>query len=268
MRYIDGLNLRELIAREGRLDPVRAARILADAGAGLDAAHRIGVVHRDVKPANILVSGEPGAERAFVTDFGLTRIMGVPGGTVTGSRVLLGTPPYVAPEQIADPSGVDGRADVYGLGCTLYEALTGRRAFPHDDLMPLLTAHLTTPPPAPSEIRPDLAPSFDRIVARALAKDPDERYPSAGDLARDVDAAARGAESITRERSVWRADVKPGVTDGGHDRRDGRGDDRGHRRRRVVLAAAAAVLVAAAVLAAVIRPWRTIRRHRPQRRPS
>ena len=180
--------------------------------AALDAAHERGLVHRDVKPGNILLSGEGEHEHVYLTDFGLTKRLGS-AGSLTRPGAWVGTPDYVAPEQI-QAGKVDGRADVYSLGCVLYEMLTGDVAFPKDNDMAKLWAHVTDAPPAPGLKRPDLVPAFNDVVARATAKDPDARYQRASDLAAAVDEAiaqqdarlAPGGLQATRGRGrAWRA---------------------------------------------------------------
>ncbi len=197
MRYVAGDDLRTLVRRETRLRPARAARIVAQVGAALDAAHAAGLVHRDVKPANVLLGPD---EHAYLTDFGLTKhVLSEPGPTRNGHWV--GTLDFVAPEQIRGER-VDARADVYGLGCLLHYALTGRPPFARDTDEAKLWAHLSEPPPRPSEAAPDVPPELDAVVARALAKSPDERYPSAGDLGRAALAAAGGGRRPAGERMV------------------------------------------------------------------
>jgi serine/threonine protein kinase len=186
MRFVPGTNLRHVIDR-GPMSLPRVALIATDIADALDAAHALGLVHRDVKPANILVSGPPEHEHVYLSDFGLTKRLGSVGAlTRTGSWV--GTPDYVAPEQIQGHT-VDCRADIYSLGCVLYEMLTGHVAYPKDTDVAKLWAHVADPPPMPSTERPELVASFDETIARATAKDPAERYATAGDLA----AAVRGA---------------------------------------------------------------------------
>jgi serine/threonine protein kinase len=188
MRFVPGTNLRQLIDGGGPLELDRVRRVTASVAAALDAAHERGLVHRDVKPANILIGGEGGREQVYLTDFGLTKRLGSQ-SSLTRTGAWVGTPDYVAPEQIR-AEAVDGRADVYSLGCVLYEMLTGSVAFPKDNDVAKLWAHVTDPPPAPSLKRPELAKAFDAIVARATAKDPAGRYPTASELAAAVDRAA------------------------------------------------------------------------------
>ncbi|MCT9139879.1 serine/threonine-protein kinase [Streptomyces violarus] len=179
MRYVVGSDLRHLLDREGPLSPATTLRIAAQIASALDAAHDHGLVHRDVKPGNILVargtdSDHP--EHAYLTDFGLTKkSLSLTGFTTVGQFV--GTLDYVAPEQISGRP-VDARCDVYGFACVVYEILAGHPPFRRDDDMALLWAHQYDEAPPLTEARPDLAPQADPVLARALAKSPDDRYPS------------------------------------------------------------------------------------------
>ncbi len=186
MRFVPGRDLRRRVRDDGPLDPAEAARIVTEVAGALDAAHAGGVVHRDVKPANVLL--EDGG-RTYLTDFGIARAAGAT--AVTRSGEWIGTVDYVAPEQIrGDP--VDGRADVYALGGVLVFALTGRAPFARDTDAARLWAHLHAAPPRPSTIRPGLPAALDAVVARALAKAPADRYPTAGAFARDVRSVLAG----------------------------------------------------------------------------
>ena len=178
MRYVEGSDLKQTIRDNGPLDPLRVSAIVDQVASALDAAHARGLVHRDVKPANVLLTPD---DHAYVSDFGLTkRAVSVSGLTETGQ--LIGTIDYVAPEQIkGDP--VDQRADVYSLGCLLFECLTGHAPYPRDIEVGVLWAHVETPPPSLTEERPDLPPEVDDVLALAMAKDPAERTAAAGDVA-------------------------------------------------------------------------------------
>jgi len=207
MRYVEGTDLRELVASEGRLAPPRAADMMRQVGAALDAAHARGLVHRDVKPANVLVTGRREEEHAYLTDFGLTkRASSQSGATRTGEWV--GTLDYVAPEQI-EGRPIDARTDIYALGCVLHQLLTGEVPYVRDSDVAKMYAHLNAPPPAMTPGVPGLSPAFDAVVERAMAKRPDERYPSAGDLGRAALAAAAGAALAAPERSVARGAASP-----------------------------------------------------------
>jgi DNA-binding beta-propeller fold protein YncE len=191
MRRVDGVDLRALIAREGALDPARVAHIAAQVASALEAAHECGLVHRDVKPGNILVSPRGGGEHVYLTDFGLTKRTASDSG-LTASGEWVGTLDYVAPEQIRGDS-VDGRADVYSLGCVVYEALTGRVPFPRENDLAKLWAHISDAPPLASDTAPDVPPELAAAARRAMSKDPHDRFTNAGDLGAAAIAAVAGA---------------------------------------------------------------------------
>src|SRR3954471_6149624 len=204
MRYVPGDDVRSLVRREGPLAPERAARIVAQLAGALDEAHAAGLVHRDIKPATVLL---PAEDHVYLTDFGLTKhALSVAGSTKPGHWV--GTLDYVAPEQIRGER-VDARADVYALGCLLYFTLTGEVPFKREGDEARLWAHLQDPPPKPSEHNRDIPEAFDDVIARAMAKDPEERYPSAGDLGRAAAAAARNTQPAERERVVAKGAAAP-----------------------------------------------------------
>jgi DNA-binding beta-propeller fold protein YncE len=212
MRFVAGDDLRSLVRHGGPLEPVQTAGVIAQAAAALDAIHRAGFVHRDVKPANLLVDRDG---HVYVTDFGLAKaVFTRTGGTRTGQWV--GTLDYVSPEQIRGGK-IDARADVYALGGVLHFALTGRVPFEREGDEAKLWAQLSAPPPVPSAFTPRLPRQFDAVVARAMAKEPDGRYPSAGDLGRAARAAAERRMSTEPERMVARGAAAPGaaVTDPG-----------------------------------------------------
>jgi streptogramin lyase len=217
MRYVEGSDLRELIAREAPLDPHRALRLIEQVGDALDAAHERGLVHRDVKPGNILIAGGSGREHCYLTDFGLTKQTSSISG-LTGTGELVGTIEYVSPEQIRGDR-IDGRSDVYSLGCVLYECLTGKRPFARDSEVATLWAHVHEPPPP-------LEGEIDSVMARALAKSPDERYGTCAELV----ASARTALGLEERPTLARRRRTPRL-------RFPRG------RLRALVAAAAAVVV-------------------------
>jgi serine/threonine protein kinase/ABC-type transport system substrate-binding protein len=190
MAYVVGSDLRELLRRERRLEPERALDLIAQVANALDAAHAAGLVHRDVKPGNILIAGDSEAEHAYVCDFGLARHVSSV-SSLTGERGFVGTIDYVPPEQI-EGGTIDGRADVYSLGCTLYECLAGERPFDRESELSVVFAHLNEPPPRLTDRRPELPDAFDGVFATALAKTPDERYSTCGELAAAARAALRG----------------------------------------------------------------------------
>ncbi|MGB2952133.1 MAG: ABC transporter substrate-binding protein [Gaiellaceae bacterium] len=190
MAYVDGVDLRELLRRERRLEPQRAVELIAQIADALDAAHAAGLVHRDVKPGNILVSSNGDGEHAYVCDFGLARHVSSV-SSLTGERGFVGTIDYVPPEQI-EGGTIDGRADEYSLGCVLFECLTGERPFDRESELSVVFAHLNEPAPRLSEARPDLPAAFDAVFATALAKSPDDRYSTCAELARAARAALQG----------------------------------------------------------------------------
>jgi serine/threonine-protein kinase len=206
MRYVPGPDLRALLDREGPLPAVAALRIAAQVASALDAAHDHGLVHRDVKPGNVLVargtdSDHP--EHVYLTDFGLTKkSLSLTGFTAVGEFV--GTLDYVAPEQIAGRP-VDGRCDLYSLACVVYETLAGGPPFQRDDSMELLWAHQYDQPPALSERRPDTPPGMDGVMARALAKAPEDRYGSCMEFVAALRATARAAEPVAAAQAQVQA---------------------------------------------------------------
>jgi tRNA A-37 threonylcarbamoyl transferase component Bud32 len=200
MRLVEGTDLRSVIAKEGRLDANRVVPIVEQVAAALDAAHSAGLVHRDVKPANVMLASTPDSEHVYLTDFGLTkRTASLSGLTKTGHFV--GTPDYMPPEQIKGERA-DARADVYALGCLLFHALTGRVPYDRDSEVAKMYAHLNDPPPSVVETAPGTPAGLDEVVKRALAKDADQRYPAAGDLSHAARAALGGAAPSQPERSL------------------------------------------------------------------
>ena len=183
-----------MLREQGRLRPYRALDVCRQVAAALDAAHAQGLIHRDVKPANVLIEGRT----AFLTDFGLTkRIEGTP-TALTKAGDMVGTVHYIAPEQI-EGGHVDGRTDIYSLGCLVYQCLTGELPFARDTDVAVIYAHLSEEPPRLSSVRPELSAGLDAVIAKALEKSPDRRYQTCADMtsaARSViDAAGPLAES-------------------------------------------------------------------------
>jgi class 3 adenylate cyclase/ABC-type transport system substrate-binding protein/tRNA A-37 threonylcarbamoyl transferase component Bud32/streptogramin lyase len=187
MRYVRG-DLRQAIETAGRLEPGEALELLSQVGEALDTAHRAGLIHRDVKPANVLVDGD----RAWLADFGLAKHAATV-NSLSRDSGFAGTVSYIAPEQIQGAE-VDGRADVYALGCVLFECLTGRAPYPRDNDLAVVFAHLREPPPSVSALRPELPEPLDRVIAKALAKSPDERYRTCGELVSEARSAVGGGE--------------------------------------------------------------------------
>jgi len=211
MRYVEGYDLAKLVAEEGALEPKRALDLLGQIAEALDAAHEKGLVHRDVKPSNVLIAESAGREHCYLGDFGLTKRTGSLSG-VTAAGEIVGTLEYVAPEQITgDP--LDERSDVYSLGCVLYECLTGQSPFPRATDVALLWAHVHEEPTPPSKARPELPKELDTVLARALAKEPGRRYRSAGELVAATRSALRlgDAPEPSTSRSRTRIAIAAGV---------------------------------------------------------
>ncbi|MDX6633951.1 MAG: hypothetical protein QOF06_154 [Solirubrobacterales bacterium] len=253
MRFVAGSDLQRRIAREGRLEPPDAVALIAQVGNGLDAIHSAGLVHRDVKPANVLLSGEAGAEHAYITDFGVARNVATQSGLTQTGR-FVGTLDYVAPEQISGEA-IDARVDVYALGCLLFKLLTGEVPFPREGEAARLYAHLHDPPPAPSLYAPAVSMALDDVVVRAMSKSREDRYPSAGDLGRAAEAALSGTAISIPERTVAtgaaatveRRSPEPGPREAG----TAKLPDKPKRPRRPLLIAGGSLALIAAVVVAV-----------------
>jgi hypothetical protein len=193
MRYVGGADLRAVLRAHGYLIPAQALPLIGQAARALDAAHRRGLVHRDVKPGNLLVEhgADDDPDHVYLTDFGITKHSDSRSG-LTHTGEFMGTIDYIAPEQIQGRP-VDGRADVYSLGCVLYECLTGRVPFVKDVNTAVIWAHVQEPPPPPSTVREELPPGIDEVIARALAKEPGDRYQTCRELATAAGGALQGA---------------------------------------------------------------------------
>ena len=204
MPYIDGPSLRERLETEPRLEIGEALRIAADVAAALDFAHQHGVVHRDIKPENILLAGD----EALVADFGIARAVAVAAGDkLTQTGMTVGTPGYMSPEQVYGRRDLDGRADVYSLGCVLYEMLAHHPPFIAGTVQEMLARHVLDPVPAIRAARPDVPVAVERAVLRALAKKAADRFATAAQFA----AALRGEPAATPAQgsggvgTMWRA---------------------------------------------------------------
>jgi serine/threonine protein kinase len=190
MQWINGVNLGTLIDRQGRLPPERAVSIGVQLAEALQAVHAAGLVHRDVKPSNVLVRDIGGHDHAYLTDFGIAKAPGAADG-LTRTGLMMGTPGFLAPEQIhGQPPGP--RSDLYALGCVIFEALTGQRPFRADSDVAMHYAHANSPRPVASAVCPELGRRFDAFFARALAVDPEQRFPSARALADALQSAYAG----------------------------------------------------------------------------
>ncbi|WP_063018287.1 serine/threonine-protein kinase PknD [Nocardia niwae] len=224
MRLIEGTDLRTVLTREGALSPRRAVAIIAQVAGALQAAHEAGLVHRDVKPSNILLGAD---EFASLIDFGIAHA--TDDRTLTTIGETIGTVTYMAPEEISAGVKADARVDVYALTCVLYECLTGRAPFESEfGLQGVIAHHLHTPPPRPSATTPDVPTAFDAVVAKGMAKNPEDRYQTARELAVAASAALD--------------DSAVGTTGGAA----------GPRGRRIGSVPKNAVLIAAAVAATVV----------------
>jgi hypothetical protein len=223
MRYIPGSDLQSMISRERRLSPGTSVSILEQIAAALQAAHEAGLIHRDVKPSNVLVSQDRGQTRSlhcWLGDFGLSKRAGET--TISPTERPLGTVHYMAPEQIRGQR-LDSRADIYSLGCLLYQCLTGRVPFGRESDVAVLYAHLEAAPPRAGDQLPDLPSALDDVISAALAKSPDERPPTVIELARAATAA------LTERRPQARGVTDPPVALPEPRRRPER-----RRRRRIV----------------------------------
>ena len=209
MRLVQGQTLLDLIEK-GPLEPPRAVNIISQVGAALDAAHAEGLIHRDIKPQNILVTR---ADFAYLVDFGIAEAAGDTRLTTAGSQI--GTLNYMAPERFRDPVSTPA-VDVYSLACVLYESLTGEIPFTRDSLENLVAAHIASPPPRPSALNPRLPVGMDDVIARGMAKDPDDRYGSAGALGRAaqraLQTAPNGSVSSAPGGATFTAGTYAGVT--------------------------------------------------------
>ena len=199
MRYVEGTDLRHILEAESPLDAERAVTIVAQVAGALDEAHRHGLVHRDVKPGNILIARENGSEHAFLTDFGLSKTVAA-AEDLTRTGFAMGTADYMSPEQ-ARGIEVDARADVYALGCVLFKALTGNVVFERDSDVEKMWAHVQDAPPWLLDVRPELPWALGDVLAGALAKAPSERPRSAGAFAREAVAALERGDDGARERA-------------------------------------------------------------------
>ncbi len=190
MDYVIGTDLRAILIKQGALEPARAVDLLELCASALDAAHRGGLVHRDVKPANILITVKDGQEHAYLTDFGLAKKFDG-ASALTAKGLMVGTVDYMAPEQITG-SRTDARTDIYALGCVFYQMLSGKVPYERENSVATLFAHVHDPPPPLEGEITDTYPAFVPVLEKALAKESSDRYLSAGDFAADAAAALSG----------------------------------------------------------------------------
>ena len=266
MRYVAGSDIKNLLRREGPLDPERAVEIVVPVASALGAAHGKGLVHRDVKPANILLASGEGMDddsHVYLSDFGVAKHSASRALTKTG--IFVGTAEYASPEQI-EGKQLDGRADVYSLGCVLYECLTGAPVYDKDSEVALMYAHLLEPPPSVTAVRPDLPAEVDELVAKAMAKSRDDRFATAREFATEArsvlgrgtaastSAAATTARPPAQETVFAASAQRPPATDAPSPPSNGAGESAGPRQdwRRWALPLGAAAVIALAAIPGVI----------------
>jgi hypothetical protein len=238
LEHVDGANLKQVVERDGRLPVAQALALAHQVARGLAFAHEQGIVHRDVKPQNVLVD-EDG--RARVTDFGIARSLERDDG-LTATGTLLGTSDYIAPEQ-ASGEAVDARSDQYSLGALLYELLAGEPPYPGESFMTVAMRHLNDPVPSVRNVRPDVSPRLDTVIGRAMAKRPGERFPSTEAMIGALEACM--AEEAAREAPDGRTEAIPVAT-------PAYPPISGRRSTRIPLIATALLAVGLAVLALVV----------------
>ncbi|MGK3199934.1 Stk1 family PASTA domain-containing Ser/Thr kinase [Amycolatopsis sp. MEPSY49] len=250
MEYVEGRTLRDIVKTEGPMSQKRAMEVMADVCAALDFSHRHGIVHRDVKPANVMIT-KNGAVK--VMDFGIARAMHDGQSAMTQTAAVIGTAQYLSPEQARGES-VDARSDVYAAGCVLYELITGEPPFTGDSPVAVAYQHVREDPNPPSSVNPAVAPELDAVVLKALAKGPANRYQSAAemrsDLVRTLSGQRPAAPMVMSEderTQVMNADRRQPQRYEEYDAPDDE-DPKAKRRRRTLLAALAAVFVLGAVL--------------------
>jgi serine/threonine protein kinase len=196
MEFLDGKTLKEVIQSEGPMPLPRMVEIIEQVAGALDSAHAEGVVHRDLKSDNIMLIEAPnGSDWAKVLDFGIAKIKEPVGGTdpaLTAPNLIIGTPQYMSPEQCSQASEIDSRSDIYSLGIIIYEMLTGHVPFTGDSPTAIMMKQLQEPPPSVMEERDDLPPQVGMVITSALAKRPEDRFQSAGELSEALAAAANG----------------------------------------------------------------------------
>src|SRR4051812_49708878 len=180
MQYVEGEDLKALLSREGRLDARRAVGILGQVASALDAAHSTGLMHRDIKPGNVMIgAGQP--EHCYLTDFGLSKNVSSDSIALTAQGEFVGTIDYTAPELVLGKDA-DSRLDVYSLGCLFFECLAGAPPFNKERDVEVLYAHIQDPPPKISEVRADVPAGLDDVIAKAMAKKPEDRYASCSEF--------------------------------------------------------------------------------------
>jgi len=254
MEYVEGETLRDVLRREGQLSPERAMTLSADVCGALDFSHRNGIVHRDVKPGNVMITPE-GAVK--VMDFGIARAVSDSAATMTSTAAVIGTAQYLSPEQ-ARGEGVDARSDVYSVGCMLFELVTGAPPFTGDSPVAVAYQHVREDPRLPSSINPRVPPELDAIVLKAMSKNPANRYQSAAEMRNDLLRALAGqrveATPVMGDAEKTTILAAPPGGYGYDDEDDWNADEVARRRRRRIIAivATVAVLLIGGITAAVL----------------
>ncbi|WP_206784180.1 Stk1 family PASTA domain-containing Ser/Thr kinase [Amycolatopsis sp. MtRt-6] len=250
MEYVEGRTLRDIVKTEGPMSQKRAMEVMADVCAALDFSHRHGIVHRDVKPANVMIT-KNGAVK--VMDFGIARAMHDGQSAMTQTAAVIGTAQYLSPEQARGES-VDARSDVYAAGCVLYELITGEPPFTGDSPVAVAYQHVREDPNPPSSVNPAVAPELDAVVLKALAKGPANRYQSAAEMRSDLVRTLSGQRPVApmvmsedERTQVMNADRRQPQRYDEYSEPDDE-DPKAKRRRRTILAAVAALFVLGAVL--------------------
>ncbi|NEK60155.1 Stk1 family PASTA domain-containing Ser/Thr kinase [Geodermatophilus sabuli] len=246
MEYVEGQTLRDVLRTEGVLPPQRAMSLAADICGALDFSHRNGIVHRDVKPGNVMLTPEGSVK---VMDFGIARAVSDSAATMTSTAAVIGTAQYLSPEQ-ARGEGVDARSDVYSLGCMLYELVTGAPPFTGDSPVAVAYQHVREDPRLPSSINPAIPPDLDAILLKAMSKNPANRYQSAADMRNDLLRALAGqrVEATPVMNDADKTTVL-GATPGYGGEWDEDDADRRRRRNRVIAAVVAALVLIGGVVA-------------------
>jgi eukaryotic-like serine/threonine-protein kinase len=254
MEYVEGETLRDVLRREGHLRPERAMSLAADICGALDFSHRNGIVHRDVKPGNVMITPQGTVK---VMDFGIARAVSDSAATMTSTAAVIGTAQYLSPEQARGES-VDARSDVYSMGCMLYELVCGAPPFTGDSPVSVAYQHVREDPRLPSSINPEIPPELDAILLKAMSKNPANRYQSAADMRSDLLRAIAGqrVEATPVMGDAEKTTILGAVPAGyGYDR-DDRWDDeaeaRRRRRRLVVIGSVVALLLIGGIIAAVV----------------
>jgi serine/threonine-protein kinase len=258
MEYVEGETLRDVLRREGRLDPERAMSLAADVCGALDFSHRNGIVHRDVKPGNVMLTPQ-GAVK--VMDFGIARAVSDSAATMTSTAAVIGTAQYLSPEQ-ARGEAVDARSDVYSVGCMLYELVTGAPPFTGDSPVSVAYQHVREDPRLPSSINPVIPPALDAILMKAMSKNPANRYQSAAEMRNDLLRAIAGQRveatpvmgDAEKTTLLGAAPAAYGYAEQDRWAGDDEDADRQRRRRRLLVigSVVALLVIAGAVLAAVL----------------